>query len=145
MRSLSSAQIARSASSPVAELALKAYPAELRARIGVAVDRGASSRPAGAARCDVPLNGVANSRRLREQTGALRPRPPPGGRPPALPAERDDAVRRLLAEQPDLTPEQIRDRLRGSGSPAAVSRTLTRLNLPRKKTRSANVTGVGGG
>ena len=46
-----------------------------------------------------------------------------------------EQLRQLLAEQPDLTLEQIRDRLGVACSLAAVCRTLKKLNLTRKKKR----------
>jgi len=116
---------------------LKAYPVEFRRRIVAAVDRGVGSVPAVAALFHVSLNCVANYLRLRAQTGSLKPRPNPGGRPPAIPPHRYDELRQLLAQEPDLTLDQIRDRLRLDCSLAAVCRTLQKLGLPRKKKRAA--------
>ena len=112
---------------------MKAYPVELRTRIVAAVDRGVGSLPAVAALFNVSINCVANYLRLREQTGSLQPRPYQGGRAPAIPEHRYGEVRQLLAEQPDLTLEQIRDRLHLDCSLAAICRTLHKLDLPRKK------------
>src|SRR5262249_54001148 len=70
---------------------------------------------------------------LRQQTGSLQPRPNPGGHPPAIPPERYSEVRQLLQEQPDLTLEQIRDRLEVARTTAAVCRTLQKLGPTRKK------------
>lgn len=92
--------------------------------------------PAVAALFNVSINCVANYLRLREQTGSLQPRPYHGGRAPALAEHRYDEVRQLLAEQPDLTLEQIRDRLQLDCSLAAICRTLKKLDLPRKKKHS---------
>lgn len=116
---------------------MKAYPVELRTRIVAAVDRGNGSLPAVAALFGVSINCVANYLRLREDTGSLRPRPNPGGRAPAIPADRHDELRQLLAAQPDLTLEQLRDRLGVDCSLAAVCRTLKKLDLTRKKKRCA--------
>jgi transposase len=114
---------------------MNAYPLELRSRIVDAVDRGVGSLPAVAALFQVSINCVANYLRLREQTGSLRPRPNPGGQRPAIPPERYDEVRQLLAQQPDLTLAQIRDRLGVVCSEAAVCRTLKKIGLTRKKKR----------
>ena len=116
-------------------LALKAYPVELRSRIVAAVDRGVGSLPTVAALFNVSINCVANYLRLRDQTGSLQPRPYYGGRAPAIPEHRHDELRQLLADQPDLTLEQIRDRMHLDCSLAAVCRTLKKLNLTRKKKR----------
>ena len=112
---------------------MKAYPVELRSRIVAAVDRGVGSLPAVAALFGVSINCVANYLVLRAETGSLQPRPNPGGRPPAIPAARYEELRQLLAEQPDLTLEQIRDRLGLGCSCAAVCRILKKLGLTRKK------------
>jgi transposase len=114
---------------------MNAYPLELRRRIVAAVDRGVGSLPTLAALFDVSINCVANYLRLREQTGSLAPRPNPGGQRPAIPPERYDEVRQLLAVQPDLTLAQIRDRLGVDCSEAAVCRTLKKIGLTRKKKR----------
>ena len=112
---------------------MKAYPLELRTRIVAAVDDGVGSLPTVAALFAVSTNCVANYLLLRAETGALYPRPNPGGRPPALPETRHEELRQLLAEQPDLTLDQIRTRLHLSCSLAAICRTLKKLGLTRKK------------
>ena len=114
---------------------MKAYPVELRTKIVAAVDRGVGSLPTVAALFGVSTNCVANYLLLRAASGSLRPRPNPGGHPPAIPPQRHDEVRRLLAEQPDLTLAQLRDRLGIACSEAAVCRTLQKLGLTRKKKR----------
>ena len=114
---------------------MKAYPVELRSRIVAAVDRGVGSLPAVAALFGVSINCIANYLRLRDDTGSLAPRPNPGGRPPAIGADRYDELRQLLAAQPDLTLEQLRERMGLDCSLAAICRTLKKLNLTRKKKR----------
>lgn len=122
---------------------MKAYPVELRSRIVAAVDRGVGSLPTVAALFNVSINCVANYLRLREQTGSLQPRPYHGGRAPAIPQHRYDEVRQLLAEQPDLTLEQIRDRLQLDCSLAAICRTLKKLHLTRKKKHCRRPSSIG--
>jgi transposase len=114
---------------------MNAYPLELRRRILDALDRGVGSAPQLARLFCVAVNSVYNLRRLRSETGSLAPRPNPGGHPSAIPPERHDEVRRLVAEQPDLTLAQLRDRLGIDCSEAAVCRTLKKLGLTRKKKR----------
>jgi transposase len=115
---------------------VKPYPVELRHRIVDAVDRGVGSLPKVAALFRVSVGCVTNYLRLRDQTGSLAPRPDSGGRPPAVGPERYDELRRLLAEQPDLTLDQLRQRLGLNCSLAAICRALKKLDLPRKKKRS---------
>jgi transposase len=112
---------------------MKAYPLELRQRIVAAVDRGVGSLPTVAALFGVSLNCVANYLRLRTDTDSLQPRPNPGGRPPAIPPDRYDELRRLLTEQPHLTLAQLRDALRVECSLAAVCRTLHKVGLTRQQ------------
>jgi transposase len=112
---------------------MKAYPVELRRRIVAAVDRGVGSLPTVAALFQVSINCVAGYLQLRDDTGSLQPRPFSGGRPPAITPERYDELRQLLAQQPDLTLEQLRERLHLDCSLAAICRTLKKLGLTRKK------------
>jgi transposase len=116
---------------------MNAYPLELRQRILDAVERGVGSAPRVARLFCVAVHTVSNLQQLRAQTGALQPRPNPGGRPPAIPPQRHDEIRQLRAAQPDLTLAQIRDRLGLDCSEAAVCRTLKKLGLTRKKKRCA--------
>src|SRR5215468_8385985 len=102
---------------------MNAMPLALRERIFEARAGGNASAAQVAGRFRVAVNTVYNLLRLREETGALRPRPNPGGHKPAIGPERYDEVRQLLAAQPDLTLEQLRDRLGVDCSPAAVCRT----------------------
>jgi len=115
---------------------MRAYPVELRSRIVDAIDRGVGSRSQVAALFGVWVNCVGNYLRQRDRTGTLAPRPDGGGRAPALGPDRYDEVRQLLAAQPDLTLDQLRDRMGLGCSLAAVSRTLKKLGLTRKKKRS---------
>jgi transposase len=111
------------------------YPLELRQRIVEAVDQGGSALEV-ARRFRVATNSVYNLLELRQQTGSLLPRPNPGGRRPAVDPDRHDELRALVAEQPDISLEGIRERLGLSCSLAAISRALTKLKLTRKKKRS---------
>jgi transposase len=122
---------------------MNAYPLELRVRIVEAVDQGVGSAVQVARLFRVAVNSVYNLLRLRDRTGALQPRPNPGGRAPAIPPERYDELRQLLAQAPDLTLEQIRDRLGVACSLAAVCRTLKKLNLTRKKKPSGQPSSSG--
>src|SRR5438067_13767006 len=97
------------------------YPLELRQRIVDAVDRGGSA-PQVARRFRVAVNSVYNLLELRRQTGSLQPRPNPGGRRPAVGTDRHDELRALVAQQPDISLEGIREQLGLDCSLAAVSR-----------------------
>src|SRR2546423_9567126 len=112
---------------------MTASPLDLRQHFVAAVARGAGPAPQAPRLFRVAVNSVYNLLRLRDETGSLRPRPNPGGQRPAIPPERHDEVCQLLAEQPDLTLEQLRDRLHLDCSLAAICRTLQKLKLTRTK------------
>jgi transposase len=69
------------------------------------------------------------------ETGSLTP---PGGRrgPQPLLAAQADRIRQLVAEHPDLTAGEVRERLGTSVSVLTVWRMLRRLGLTFKKSRS---------
>jgi transposase len=48
----------------------------------------------------------------------------------------EQLVRRLIAEQPDMTLAELAEALGYKASESTMSRVLTRLGLPRKKSRS---------
>ena len=78
-------------------------------------------------------------RRLMQRhraTGSLAPSVCPRGPKPRL-AARADELRLLVAEHPDLTPAQFRDRLGAKVSALTVWRMLRRLGLTFKKSHSA--------
>jgi transposase len=70
------------------------------------------------------------------QGGSLAPSAAPRGPGPQLAARADD-LRRLVAEEPDLTPAEIRDRLGLAVADVTVWRMLRRLGLTFKKSRPA--------
>ena len=83
-------------------------------------------------------------RRLMQRhraTGSLAPSPNPRGPKPRL-AARADELRLLVAEHPDLTPAEFRDRLGAKVSALTVWRMLRRLGLTFKKSRSALPSGT---
>jgi putative transposase len=69
-------------------------------------------------------------------TGSLAPSSNPRGPQPRL-AARADELRRLAAENPDLTPAEFRARLGAKVSELTVWRMLRRLGLTFKKSPSA--------
>ena len=79
-------------------------------------------------------------KRLKRETGALAPLPPRGGgMPPRVSPEQYDLVREIVKEAPDLTTFEVASEFhRRSGrsvSRPAMSRTLQKLGLTRKKSR----------
>src|SRR4051812_12095851 len=110
----------RSAASPTT-CACVTRPARLRPAPTAGAARGPPPpTPPAFPRVGVGRPPPTRPRRTKPARGA--PRPDGGGRPPAVGPERYDELRRLLAEQPDLTLDQLRQRLGLGCSLAAISR-----------------------
>ena len=73
--------------------------------------------------------------RQRRQTGSIAPRHG-GGHPPAYSGRQLQQLRRLVQQQPDLTLAELRERTGATCSLVAVHKTLVRLDLRFKKSRS---------
>jgi transposase len=112
---------------------MRPYSEDLRQRVLNAVDHRDGSLRQLALRFRVSLSFIQRLLRHRRRTGSLRPKPHGGGRPPALDQDGLGRLRRLVAEQPDATLGELRQRLGARCSLAAISRALKKLGLPRKK------------
>ena len=120
--------------------AMNPYSLDLREKILRAYDAHRGSQRALAALFGVSRAFVDKLVWQGRSTGQIAPRPHAGGRKPSY----DDAalavVRQALQEQTDATLAELCERLgqrRGLWmSVATMSRLLTRLGLPRKKSRS---------
>jgi transposase len=112
---------------------MRPYSEDLRQRVLDAVDYGDGSLRQLALRFRVSLSFIQRLLRHRRRTGSLRPKPHGGGRHPALDQDGLDRLRRLVAEQPDATLQELRQRLGARCSLAAISRALKKLGLHRKK------------
>jgi transposase len=104
---------------------------DLRSRIHEARQAGESTAEA-AERFGVSTAFVRRLEQRFRLTGCLAPRPHGGGRAPKL-AAHEEALRRAVAERPDATPAEHRERLRLPASRVTVWRTMRRLRLTRKK------------
>ena len=112
-----------------------AYPMEFRRAVAAAYDAcGSSIEVAEQFRCS-----EAWVRRLiqrRREDGTLSPRPlkPPDNR--KLKEKELSELARLIDESPDLTLQELADRLEPKVSIATVHRATKRLKLPLKKSPS---------
>ncbi len=115
------------------------YSVDLRTKVVEARDKGRSLDQL-AADFGVSVSFITATLKLRRETGSLAPRPRGGGRRPALDADGKAALVELVNADPDATLEELQarilDRVGVSMSLSAVCRTLGKLNLPRKKSRS---------
>lgn len=120
----------------------EAHPLALRERLVAAYKRGGFTYASLGALFDV---GDATVSRLltrdRRTGGDLTPEPHGGGNPPRIPVEQFDALRALVADDPDATRQDLCDlwkQLHGvSISVASMGRTLRDAGITRKKSSSA--------
>ena len=113
------------------------YSLDLLQRVLAAVDAKAGTREAIAARFDVSTAWIRRLVQRRRETGAIAPLPHRGGPAPALGPDHRDRLRGLVADQPDATLAELRDRLAAPVGIMTIARALQALRLPLKKSRSA--------
>jgi transposase len=113
-----------------------AYSLDLRRRVLAAVDAQDGTRAAIAARFAVSTAWIRRLVQRRRETGAIAPSPHRGGPAPALDADHRARLRALVADQPDATLAEFRDRLAAPVGVMTIARALKDLRLPLKKSRS---------
>ena len=112
----------------------KPYSEDLRARIVAEVEDGATI-PEAAEQCRVSISSVVRFLRLHRETGSISPAQFGGYKEFAL-AAHEELVRQLVAEQPDITLEELSARLANgniSVGKSSISRFLHHLKLRFKK------------
>jgi transposase len=119
------------------------YSLDLRQRVLAAVDAKAATRDAIAARFDVSTAWIRRLVQRRRQTGAIAPLPHRGGPAPALGPDHRDRLRELVADRPDATLAELRDRLAAPVGIMTVARALKALRLPLKKSRTGRPSRTG--
>ena len=84
-------------------------------------------------------------RRLMQRHREAGTLAPEGGRRGPAPRLAGDAdrIRALAAAEPDLTPAEVRDRLKLAAGPLTVWRAVRRVGLTRKKSRSGRRSATG--
>ena len=117
----------------------KPYSNDLRTKIVEAYERGEGTQRGLAARFGVSGTFVVDLLRRYRQTRSVEPKPHGGGQQPRLNEEGLRVVRALVKEDPDATLNELIERVEARHgvriSNPTMSRELTRLNLPRKKSR----------
>ena len=109
------------------------YSKDLRTRIINAIDQHEGSVRQIACRFQVSTSFIVRLLRRRRETGAIEPKPHGGGQPPALDPGKLEELRELVRQQPDVTLEELRQRLGLDCSLAAICRTLKKVGITRKK------------
>lgn len=119
---------------------MRPYSKDLRLRIVHAYEHREGSMRQLATRFRVSLSCVRDLLTRYRATGNVAPKPHGGGYPAKLDAAGCDALKALVHATPDATLQELRTRLATTQqltvSAATVSRTLTKLGLPRKKNLS---------
>lgn len=116
---------------------MRAYSFDLRQKVVAAYQRGEGTIDEIASLFSVGPTFVKKMLRLHREGGDLSPLPHGGGHTPKLSDKHLHMIRAEIARNNDVTAEELRELLRNrSGvevSQPTISRTLARLNLPRKK------------
>jgi transposase len=125
---------------------MKAYSLDLRQKILRAYDQQVGSQRAIAALFGVSPSFIEKLLRRRRTTGEISPRPHAGGRKARCDAAALVYVHDLLQAQSDATLEELCARLHARRglrvSVPTMSRIVTSLRLPRKKSRSTPASGT---
>lgn len=114
----------------------KTLSVDLRERIVAAYDAKEGTREEVAKRFKVSLGMVKKLLGQRARTGDLRARHRFSGRKARLMPERGQELKALIAKEPDLTLEEIKQRLELNCTIGAIHWVLARLGLTYKKRRS---------
>jgi len=118
---------------------MKPYSQDLRDRIITALEAGTETQHAIAERFCVSGSFVEKLWQRWRRSGSSAAKPHAGGRRGAL-TDHLERLRTEVAQQPDATLAELRDRVVAAQgprvSPATICRALQRLRLPRKKSRS---------
>ena len=112
----------------------KPYSDDLRVRLVEEIEQGATREEA-AERFGVSLSSVGRFLRLERETGSVSPAKFGGYKRFAL-AAHEDRVRRLVAQQPDITLAELRAKLakqKVTVGQTSIFRFLRHLNLTFKK------------
>jgi transposase len=112
----------------------KPYSEDLRRRVVEAIDVGATI-PEAAEQCGVSISSVVRFLKLHRDTGSVSGAKFGGYKEFAL-AAHEGLVRKLVAEQPDMTLAELKARLakkKVTVGKSSISRFLNHLKLPFKK------------
>ena len=113
----------------------KAISLDLRERIVLAYEGKEGTREEVAKRFKVSLGMVKKLLAQRSRTGDLRPRYRYCGRKARLEPEHGERMRKLVGQEPDVTLEEIKQRLGLDCTVGAIHWVLARMGLTYKKRR----------
>ena len=121
---------------------MQAYSMDLRMRVAAARDDGTSTREV-AETFGCSESWVRRLMQRQRELGTLAPtdREVPDQR--KLQDQQEKELRQLIGQQPDVTLAEIAEQFGHQVSESSISRTLKRMGLPRKKSRSTPVSRTG--
>ena len=120
-----------------------AYSTDLRRRVLAKHEQTGSSAQT-AAHFDVSESWVRRLAQTFRATGSLEPRSSARRTSSRVYDAADEAaIRRLIADRPDVTLAEVAAHVGKPAGLATVHRTVTRLDLPRKKSRRTPPSGTG--
>ena len=111
-------------------------PTEMRRRILKAYDEGQGTRAEVARRFQVSEDFVKKLLKQRKRTGEIAPRHRNSGRKPKITPTHRKQMRKMIEKQPDLTLEEIREKVGLECTVQAVHYALQGMGLTYKKRRS---------
>jgi transposase len=115
---------------------MKAYSMDLRLRIVQAYDHGEGSQAELAEQFQISERSIQRLLRQRRQTGSIAPQLHGGGRVAKVHGPTLLRLKQAVAEFPDASLDELRDRCGVDGSRMCIFRALRRLRITRKKSRS---------
>jgi transposase len=116
---------------------------DLRERILAAYDNKEGTRDEVAHRFRVSVGMVKKLLQQRRRTGDIRPQHHRSGRKPLIIPEHQEQMRQLLRQKPDLTLQELRQRLGLPCTLPAIHYALQRMGLTYKKRHSAPANRIG--
>jgi transposase len=114
---------------------MKTYSNDLRERVVRACDETLGTRKGIAKLFGVSTAWIRRLLQRRRESGDFSARRRGGCKPPKFIGRKLDQLRTWVAEQPDITLQELLDRSKVSASTMAVHRALERLGCSRKKSR----------
>ena len=121
---------------------MRTYSMDLRLRVLAACDEGLDTADV-ADQFAVSPAWVRRVKQRRRETGETGPRMQSRRGPRPVLESHADELRRVVADEPDLTPAELGHRLGVAVSPLTVWRMLRRLGLTFKKSRSGRPSRTG--
>ena len=109
------------------------YSMDLRERVAAVIDEGEGSQRQVAKRFRVSVSFVTRLLQRRRDAGTLAPKPHGGGPRPVLGFPEQVRLARLIAEHPDATLNQLKERGGFACTLTTIWRTLRRFRLTFKK------------